>query len=222
MILQPIVEGKGEVQAIREMIFRLMTDAACFDFQVAHPIRRTISQLLNPEQLEIAIRLARNTENVSAIIIVFDGDLDMPRKNNEYSPFCPKDDAAPLAQVAKSVAHEIPCELVVALKEYESWLLAGIEGIRGQCGIPVNAVCPLNHDVVRDAKGALSDLMPSGSPYSPIAHQTALTNRFDLGLAHQRSRSFRKMAKAFKDLHSAVGISLDDWPPAAWDASTPQ
>ena len=64
MILQPVVEGKGEVIAARELLYRLMTAAAAFHFEVAHPIRRTSSQLLNPGELERAVKLAVNTTNV--------------------------------------------------------------------------------------------------------------------------------------------------------------
>jgi hypothetical protein len=216
MTLQLIVEGKGEIAASRELIQRLMTQAQCFDFQVARPIRRPSSDLVKPEGIAKAVELAHLTHQLSAILIIFDGDLDIPRPGSTPSAFCPKTDVHNLLTAARGAARGVPCEIVVAYKEYESWLLAGIEGIRGKHGVAADATCPANLDQIRNAKGTLAELMINPKTYLSTVDQTAMTHEFDLGNAYRRSRSFRKLVRAFGELHSAVGRPLLYWQPESW------
>jgi hypothetical protein len=216
MTLQLIVEGKGEIAAARQLVERLMGQAGVFDFRIARPIRQSSSQLVRQEGIRKAVELAVITEDVAAILIIFDGDLELPRGEGVAAPFCPKTDVQQLLQSAQEAARGVPCQIVVAYKEYESWLLAGIEGIRGKHGIPDDARCPKNFETVRDAKGQLAAAMGNGQKYLPLLHQVSMTAHFDLGLAFRRSRSFRKLVKAFADLHDAAGLPLQSWTPDAW------
>jgi hypothetical protein len=216
MTLQLIVEGKGEIAAARQLVERLMGQAGVFDFRIARPIRQPSSQLIRQEGISKAVELALITEDVAAILILFDGDLDVPRGEGVVSPFCPKTDVPQLLRSAQEAARGVPCQIVVAYKEYESWLLAGIEGIRGKHGVPDDATCPNNFEAIRDAKGELASAMGTGRKYLPLLHQVSMTAHFHLGLAFRRSRSFRKLVKAFAELHDAAGHPLEIWTPDAW------
>ncbi len=55
-----------------------------------------------------------------------------------------------------------------------------------------------------------------GRTYSPKTDQPALTAVFDMAMAFQRCRSFRRLVMAFGQLVMATGLALDVWPPADW------
>ena len=75
---------------------------------------------------------------------------------------------------------------------------------------------PGDPESVRGAREALEDLMIANTGYHTTADQPALTAMFNMGAAHRRSRSFRRMVNAFGTLARAQGIELGDWPPAEW------
>ena len=60
--------------------------------------------------------------------------------------------------------------------------------------------------------------MRAGRTYSETKDQPALSARFSMADAYARSRSFRKLTKAFGDLVRAAGREIDPWPPASWIA----
>ena len=117
---------------------------------------------------------------------------------------------------AQQAAGSVPCEVVIAYREYETWFLAAVESLRGQCSIDHAAAAPLNPESRRNAKGALESFMPSGASYAETIHQVKLSAVFDMALAHQRNRSFRKLTKTVGDLVVQMAQPLPAWPPAGW------
>jgi len=141
----------------------------------------------------------------AAVLILFDSDDD-----------CPKE-LAPLVQKwAAEEAHERPCAVVVAHREYEAWFLAAIESLRGKQGILPDAMSHPDPERPRDAKGELEARMPPGRSYSETADQAALTAQFDMAAAYARCRSFRRMISAFGTLAVRLGVTLPQWPAASW------
>ena len=205
MTIRPIVEGHGEVRAVPQLLRRLCTEAEAYEIQIGKPIRQKRPQLLREDSLRRAVRLAMLQPDCSAILILFDSDDD-----------CPKELAPTLEGWAKAEAGAVPCAVVMAHREYEAWFLASIESLRGKRGIAADAEPHARPETPRDAKGQLGRRMAPGQNYSPAIDQTALTAQFDMAVAHQRCRSFRRMAKAFGALAIGVGVSLDKWPPASW------
>ena len=57
MIIQPIVEGHGEVEAVPVLLRRLLDEAGIFNVAVAQSFRRKQSQLRTEEGLRTAIEL---------------------------------------------------------------------------------------------------------------------------------------------------------------------
>ena len=202
-----IVEGHGEVTAAPVLLRRLLWECAeSYGLDVGNPvIRRTQSQLRREADVRYAVRLALAQPDCAAVLVLFDGDDE-----------CPVDLAAQVRPWAQAAAGEIPCEVVVADREYETWFLAALESLRGQCRIANDAAAPANPELKRDAKGALEEFMPSGASYSPTIHQEKLSAVFDMALAHRRNRSFRKLTKAVGDLSLRLGQPVPNWPPAGW------
>lgn len=207
MKIYPIVEGQGEVEAAPVLLRRLLAEAHCHGIGVGRPIRRTQSQLRSKEGIQAGVRLALLQSECAAVVILFDGEDD-----------CPKELAASVRAWAREAAGGKPCDVVIAYREYETWFLAALESLRGQYGIPKNATAPANPESKRDAKGALEEFMPADRAYSETGDQPAMSATFDMGLAHRRNRSFRKLVKAIGDLLVQLRQPLPAWPPAQWQS----
>jgi hypothetical protein len=145
------------------------------------------------------------TPHCGGILIVFDGDDDLACVVGPN-----------VKGWAQAEAGSLPCEVVVATREYEAWFISAIESLRGIRGVAPNAVSHPTPEVVRDAKGALQASMVSGSFYSETADQAALTACVDMAQVHRKCRSFKKLVKAFGVLAQANGAVLANWPPLGW------
>jgi hypothetical protein len=205
--LQPIVEGQGDVAATPVLLRRLADAAEAWQLKIARPHRRKRSELVQKDSLQRAIAVARLTPDCGAILVLFDADDD-----------CPKDLAPALAGWAAEAAAPIPSAIVMANREYEAWLLAAIESLRGFRGIRNDAPGHPNPESPRDAKGELESRMHAGAGYLPTADQAAMTARIELASAYRSCRSFRKLAGAFGSFLAASGFQPAQWPPAAWQA----
>ncbi|MBU6400852.1 MAG: DUF4276 family protein [Verrucomicrobia bacterium] len=205
MKVYPIVEGYGEVAAAPVLLRRLFAEANCHHIGVGRPIRRTQSQLRSKEGVQAGIRLARLQPECAAIVILFDGEDD-----------CPKTLAADVRVWAQEAAAGMPCDVVVAYREYETWFLAALESLRGRYGIRTSATSPPDPESKRDAKGALEEFMPGDRAYSETGDQPGMSHHFDMQAAHQRNRSFRKLVKAVGDVLAQLNHRVPVWPPANW------
>ncbi|MBI5211400.1 MAG: DUF4276 family protein [Elusimicrobia bacterium] len=208
MKIYPIVEGHGEVGAVPVLLRRLLAQAQCYSVEVGRPILRTQAQFRSKEEVEKAVKLALLQPDCAAVVILFDGEDD-----------CPKDVAPRVLSWAKGAAGRVPCDVVIAYREYETWFLSSVESLRGKCGISGIAVPPENPEARRDAKGALEEFMPERRAYSETLDQPALSAVFDMGRAHRRSRSFRKLVKAVGEALSRLQQPLAAWPPPQWQDS---
>jgi hypothetical protein len=205
MKVYPIVEGHGEVEAAPVLLRRLLAQADCQNVGVGRPIRRTQSQLRSKEGIQAGVRLALLQPDCAAVLILFDGEDD-----------CPKELATQVRAWARAAAAGTPCDVVVAYREYETWFLAALESLRGKYGIAMDAAAPASPESKRDAKGALEEYMPDDRAYSETGDQPAMSEVFDMGLAHRRNCSFRKLVKAIGQLLTRLRQPLPAWPPAGW------
>lgn len=112
--------------------------------------------------------------------------------------------------MADEMAPDLPCAVVMARREYEAWFLTAIESLQ------VGASYPENPELKRDAKGALRGFLPT---YKPTTQQTALSARFDMGMAYRRASSFRKLVRELCRILNAVGSSAVV--PAEWMPDAP-
>jgi hypothetical protein len=205
VIIQPIVEGQGEVAAVPVLLRRLQAEAQSWGLEVGKPHRKRRSQLVKKDSLQSAVQVAALRDDCAGILVLFDADDD-----------CPKELAPTLEQWAREAAGGRPCVVVMANREYEAWFLAGIEALRGKAGILPDAASHPQPEIPRDAKGELERRMPSSASYSPTVDQAALSAHLDLEIAYRRCRSFRKLVSAFGALAAAAGAAPAVWPPAGW------
>lgn len=204
MILQPIVEGQGDVAAVPVLLRRLRDEAQAWGLDVARPHRRSRTLLVKKDSLQTAVKVAAMQEDCAGILVIFDADDD-----------CPKELAPTLEEWAREAGGGKACAVVMANREYESWFLASIETLRGKAAILSDATGHPDPEAPRDAKGELQRRSKSGR-YSPTVDQAVLTAHLDLESAYRSCRSFRKLVGAFGVLATAAGVSREVWPPAAW------
>ena len=197
MRIVPIVEGHGEVEAVRTLIHRIW--AVCLPavpLEVLRPIRIPRSKLIQEGELERAVALARlQTEESDGVLVLIDADDD-----------CPRDKAPPLLERARKVGVGRRVSVVLAKREYEAWFLAAAISIRGQRRLRDDLVPPATPEDIRDAKGWLTDRMTGASAYSETLDQAALTATFDLAEA-RAAPSFDKLCRELCDY---LGAGLGD------------
>lgn len=207
MNIQPIVEGYGDVEAFPVLLRKLGRECGRHDISINRPLRRKRSEFTQEGSLRASIRLALLQPRCDSILILFDGD----GKDD-----CPKTMGPEILKWARQEARHTPCAVAIAFKEYEAWLLAAVESLRGTRGIKDDADPHPAPESPRDAKGELERRMVPGRSYSATADQAALTARFDMAMAFSRCRSFRHLVKAYGDLCSQLGVPLSPWPPSSW------
>jgi hypothetical protein len=97
---------------------------------------------------------------------------------------------------------------VFAKMEFETWLLAGVESLRGKPladgrgHVPSDAICPeIDLENKRDAKGHLREII---SGYDQTLDQEVLAREVNLDAVRVRCRSFRRFCSAIQQLAAAV------------------
>jgi hypothetical protein len=176
----PVVEGHGEVEAVPVLLRRLLATLGCA-LGVAKPFRVKRDAVVRPGELERAVQLAiADRDGAVAVLVLLDSDDDDPGA------------LAPMLQARVNAVTALPSTVVLAVREFESWFLAGKESLRGACGIRGDAVAPDNCEALRDGKGHLSANMLHGRRYLPVDDQPSLSARLDINLARQRSASFER------------------------------
>ena len=205
MIVVPIVEGDGEVSAV-PVLLRRMTymAAASHQVQIGRPIRKPRNQLLKREGFSSALALAR-INGADAVLYLIDSDGECPVRISEK-----------LIDWADDEASDLPCHIVLAHQEYESWFLASIPSLRQHSAMVDNAEIHPDPELRQGAKEQLTRRMHPGTSYSPTAHQAAFSDTFDMAAAYAHCRSFRKLTKAFGEILLLGGVSLAEWPPQDW------
>ncbi|MFJ3922655.1 DUF4276 family protein [Streptomyces sp. NPDC090022] len=188
-IVAPIVEGYGEVTAVRQLVTRIGEKFGIV-VEVAQPFRLDSGRMRRPEELAKAVRLqeVRVRGRVGGVLIVRDGDDDDIR--------CPVELARQISPVPG--AFSVPVEVVIACQEYEAWFLAAAESLRVHASVRDDAVTPPNPELKRNAKKQLELMM--NESYKETLHQVKFSSLIDLSVAAENSRSFRRMMHAVEKL----------------------
>ena len=204
-MIQPVVEGHGEVEALPALLWRLRNEASACAVRIGTPIRRDRSKLASEHGVMQAVEIARRRRGCEAILIVFDGDRD-----------CPAELGPKVQGWAAAAARTLPCEVVLPHREYEAWFLAAIESLRTHDLIRTDAEPHPDPERPRGAKEQLKKRLAAGRVYSPTKHQAELSKSLSLELAYRRCRSFRKLTTSFGSLLKAMGQDIGAWPPKHW------
>ena len=181
--LSCIIEGHGEVSAVPLLLRRLRDELApTLDLRIARPVRLPRKKLVKSNELEKAVEFAVNqVRPPRGVLVLIDADDD-----------CPAELGPELLARARQARSDVPIGVVLAKYEYEAWFLASLQSLAGRRELPNDPPEVANPEAIRDAKGYLTRLMPRTRKYSPTGDQPALTAVFDMQMARQSSRSFRK------------------------------
>ena len=121
--------------------------------------------------------------------MLFDGDSD-----------CPAELGPAVQGWATEAAGEVPCAVVIAHREYQAWILAAIDSLRGHRNVRSDAEAHRRPENPRGAKEQFELRVRPGSSYIETTDQSAFSARLSLSAAYCRSRSFRKLASSFGNL----------------------
>lgn len=202
-MIQPIVEGHGEVPAVPVLVRKLGELMGIPFVPVGAPFRSKRSQLGQKDGLQRVIGRARGEPNCKALLVLLDADDD-----------CPKEEAPKLLTWAEEAAAPLPIALVMANREYEAWLLGCVEVLLKARTITPALPYDKDPEGKRDARGELESRFGRDFNYVEKKDQPAFTALADWKLVHERCRSFRKMAKEASRLFVACGLTPLVWPPS--------
>lgn len=181
-LIVPIVEGHSEAYSIRAFLRKILQDRGVFDLEPGYPIREHRQRLAKADILVNRVRMALKREHCVAVLVIFDAD----------------DDAA--CELGPRLRHAIeaggiktPSRVVLAVRELESWLIAGIESLRDHQGIRSDANVPEAVEEIRGAKEWLDQRMAKG--YKATIDQLPLLLRLDYEKARRRAPSLDKFLR---------------------------
>lgn len=189
-VIQPIVEGHGEVVALRVLLERIWYDGlGRGKLDVLKPIRQPRSNLVLPQRLHSYVELAARklaqvpTNGQRSILLLLDADDDLP------CVLGPK-----LLSDVHEVRRDIDISCVVANLEYETWFAASAESLIAAGYVHEDAVISAQPEVDRQRKGWIKRHIRKGT-YSETADQARLSAAIDVALARHRSPSFDKLCR---------------------------
>lgn len=178
-----IVEGYGEVQAIRVLLDRMFAEISPPVWpEVLQPYRVGRDSLVKPCGIETAVDdLLNRSPGVTGLLVLFDADDD-----------CPATVGPDLARRVTSARADVAASVVLANREFEAWFLAAAPSLAGVQGLSGDLTPPPSPESIRGCKEWLSKRRPAGSPYKPRQHQPGLTQAFDMAMARRNAPSFAK------------------------------
>ena len=178
-----IVEGHGEESAVPLLLRRLAhwLDPG-LSIDVVQPLRLPKGKMLKEPELCRAVELvARKAGTGAPILVLVDAD------EGAACVLGPR-----LLGWARAARSDREIGVVVAVREYEAWFLAGAESLSGKRGLPL-ALVPMSDAEQRGSpKRWLDARMADG--YSEALDQPALTEALDLASA-RRADSFDKLVR---------------------------
>jgi len=195
-VIVPIVEGQSEVESVPLLLRRLIHGQAAFTIEIRRPIRVKRQRVVKAGELERAVELAAMQPDCRVIFVLLDADDD-----------CPALLGPDLLRRAQAARSDVPCRVVLAKAELESWFVGSIESLRGCRGISPEATSPVAPEEIRGAKGWLTRQMPIGCTYLEVDDQPAMASRFDVEQARQKCGSFDKFVR---DVEAIVASILID------------
>ena len=179
----PIVEGHGEVNALPILVGRLLKLlGVADDVEVLDPIRGDgKNDLVKAGGLERYARLALNKAPDASVLVLIDADSDC---------------AASLGPTLQTRLDSVPGiasgRAVVAVQEYENWVIGDATALAQDSSFSEDIATPSDPEGVTDAKGWLRQHRGRGRAYSPTLHQALVSKLIDLGIVRQRCPSFDK------------------------------
>ncbi len=209
-VIQPIVEGPGDVTAVPVLLRRILHEHLHLTrWQVANPINaQGCGNLLRPGGVERFVQRAQMEPGCTAILVLIDGDAanNLPSAQRPANT-CPPGFADWLAQRIRRVNPRLPVVIVIARWEYEAWFLASIEAIAahrrgGMPGLSPSARYEGDPENYPDPKAWINARLSRGYRYTETRDQVNMTRWIDLQITQQRARSFRRLVHAVQQIVS--------------------
>jgi len=182
-LIIPIVEGHGEQLAlpllIRRIFGELQPDTTP---EINPPIRVKATSFLHDADYfrkKVELATSKAAQGDGMVLILLDCEDECP---GTLGPL--------LLAKAQAVRGDIPCTVVLARREYETWFLAAAASLAGCAGLPKTLEPPHLPEAIRGAKEWLGRHLPAS--YDPIIHQAKFTAAFSLAEA-QTIPSFARM-----------------------------
>jgi hypothetical protein len=183
VIIQPIVEGPGDVTAVPLLIRRICYELeCCLGARVAAPMKVARSKMVQEAEMRKYLRIASADPECKLILLFMDADDD-----------CAKEISELLRPWIEGEALRVRCEVIVIPREFECWFISAIESLRGVRGISEAATSHTTPEMVRNPKAILTRWMQGTAAYHETADQVAFTQSLDLAGVRLRCRSFRRL-----------------------------
>ena len=196
-----IVEGDADREAVPFLLRRVIEHEDIIDHTILErPIRaRDIPTVRREGELERFVQLACTRKGADSVLVLIDCDDDCAR--DVAFEFSKRLDG--IAQVArKKVGVGFFC------REFEALFLCCISFLNQKypaLGLILDgAPAPEVAENIRDAKGTLARLIPSGT-YKPTRHQARFVSALDFDHLDQHSRSFQHVRRLLEWLRQESG-----------------
>lgn len=207
-----MVEGDGDAAAVPGLVDHLLSDTRGKDIlfidgdciKVGSPGKLTGDDFRFWRRM---LGVAQRRPELGGVVLLLDGDAD--RLQGER--FCAATVARRLATVARAAraGEAYSVAVTFACREYESWLIAGIESASGQplaharASVPRDVRSPGGNleQFPRDAKGWLREQI---GEYQPTLDQPALTRVVDFSVVERRMRSYQRFKNSILQIVEAV------------------
>ncbi len=192
----PIVEGHGEVEAVRILLQRIWTEIVHGDYvDVLSPIRHPKSKLTQEQGLDRAVKLAsaklsqqRPKGIPSLILVLLDADNDCPAE------------LGPLLRESARSSTLVEVECVIANTEYETWFTGAAKSLEDFLDLG-DTPTPTDPEKQRSGKGWIKERFRAAK-YSETVDQARLTARMDLEECRKHCPSFRRLCDKLDAIRS--------------------
>lgn len=185
----PIVEGHGEVEAVRILLERVWCQLLGGEYvDVLQPIRRPRKNLAKETEFRKAMLLAVSKlrqlrlDDPQLVFVLIDADDD-----------CPAEKGPEILTWAHDIDATADVACVIANVEYETWFVAAAESLERFLDLG-NETPPLEPEVTRSGKKWIQNRFREAK-YTETRHQPRMTNAMNLALCRTRSPSFDKLCR---------------------------
>ena len=183
------VEGEGDVAAAPILLNRILATLGRYDWLATRTIQvHSLASFSN--RLHDFLRYVAQDPNCAGALVLLDLDDG-----------CPRAAAHELAARLRAYNAAFPIAVVFARREYEAWFLASMWSLSLNAGIGQERLdYPGDPEARRDAKGWISQQMGAGRAYKESINQAQFTRKMSMRRAYARSRSFRRLCAAVREL----------------------
>lgn len=188
--LQLLVEGEGDIKAVRLLVRRILEKYEIFDVDLPLPHKRGEYPTV-----------ARHFDNYFLAAIKEQAPILWVMDFDSEGYTCPVAESNQLIAKAQALRPGWPIKIAFLVKEYESLFLHDEAATRAVfTDIPKNTHFPDNPEGIRGAKEWLSKQRPKGFAYKETTHQEKITAHLNLQELGNKSKDFAHLERAILSL----------------------